>query len=438
MPRRVSTRTESDDVSDRFRFVVVGGGIAGMEMATYLGNTLGRSGQADVTLIDSSFFHVWKPMLHEFAAGTIPNDRNRISFLAQASRKSFKFWPGALAGVDRTARTVALAPLQDEDGDILLEQRNLPYDALIVSIGSRANDFGIPGIAEHCRFIDNLTEADGFNADFRSLVLQAIGQSSSLQIAIVGGGATGVELAAELHRALDLSSSYGLGMDRADLHVTLLEAGPRILPAFPEAVSVESRRQLEALGITVHTSAQVTGADADGFVLGDGSRVEAKLKVWAAGVKASTATALFTDLEHSRAGQLKVRPTLQTTLDDRIFALGDCSFIRDKPVPATAQAARQQARHLSRQMKGWIAGKPIAPFRYRDRGAVVSLGDYNGWGTLGKYHFGGGPLRGLSARLGHDMLYRQHQMEIYGPVRALAAWGADQLDEFVRPSVRLD
>ncbi|NVN11675.1 MULTISPECIES: NAD(P)/FAD-dependent oxidoreductase [Nguyenibacter] len=425
-------------MSDRFRFVIVGGGIAGMEMATYLGNTLGRSGQAEVTLIDSSFFHVWKPMLHEFAAGTSPNDRNRVSFLAQASRKSFKYWPGVLDGVDRAARQVELAPMEDERGNVLLDRRSLSYDALIVSIGSRANDFGLPGITEHCHFIDNLTEADAFNTRFRSLVLQAIGQSGTLQIAIVGGGATGVELAAELHRALDLAANYGAGMNRADLHVTLLEAGPRILPAFPEAVSEDSRRQLEALGITVHTSAQVTGADADGFLLGDGTRIDARLKVWAAGVKAPAATTLFEGLERSRSGQLVVRPTLQTTRDDRIFALGDCSFIAEKPVPATAQAARQQARHLSRQMKGWIGGGAIAPFHYRDRGAVVSLGDYNGWGTLGKYHFGGGPLRGLPARLGHDMLYRQHQMEIHGPARALAAWGADQLDEFVRPIVRLD
>jgi NADH dehydrogenase len=222
-------------------------------------------------------------MLHEFAAGTIPDDRNKVSFVAHASRNHFHFWPGSLNAVDRGARKVTLAPLIGDDGRPVVEARAIAYDALIVAIGSRANDFGLPGIAEHCRFIDNLGEAEAFFGLFRTAVLRAIDHGTTLDIAIVGGGATGVELAAELHRAIDIASGYKTGMPRAKLHIALIEAGPRILPAFPERVSQDAETALRHLGIDVMTGVDIAGADARGFIRKDGQRLDAEIRVWAAG-----------------------------------------------------------------------------------------------------------------------------------------------------------
>ena len=109
-----------------------------------------------------------------------------------------------------------------------------------------------------------------------------------------------------------------------------------------------------------------------------------------------------------------------------------------KPVPATAQAATQQAHHLARHVEAWCGDSPESPFRYRDRGAIVSLVDYDGWGTLARYTFGGGRLKGLFARLGNALLYRQHQLSLLGPVRGPLAWVVDGLDRLVSPPVRLD
>ncbi len=430
-------------MGEAFRLVIAGGGIAGLEVATRIGETLGRRGQARITLIDRGLSHVWKPMLHGFAAGTARPEREKVSFLAQARRRHFRFWPGTLAGVDRGLRQVTITPFADPavPGQGATTTRTLDYDALVIAIGSRANDFGTRGVAEHCLFIDDLVEADAFHLRLRQHLLASLDQGETLTIAIVGGGATGVQLAAELKRALDLAAGYAPPGLRPSMRLWLLESGPRLLPAFPARVSDGARQTLEGLGVEVRTATQVTGADAAGYTLQDGSRIEARLKVWAAGVRAPAVTARIEGLERGRTGQLVVSPSLQTTRDDAIFALGDCASLTGAgghPVPATAQAARQQARHLSRHLARWIGGRAMPPFRYREVGAVVSLADYNGWGTLGRFEFGGGLLHGLSARLAHALLYRQHQFELYGPWRGAATWLADDLDRLLSPKLRLD
>ncbi|GEN63312.1 NAD(P)/FAD-dependent oxidoreductase [Acetobacter oeni] len=425
-------------MSRKSRLVIVGGGIAGLALATRLGDTLGRKGRAQITLVDESFSHVWKPMLHCFAAGTAANEADRIPFASHAAGHHFEFCYGAISGLDRKAQRLTLAPLL-EDGEKVLDERTLDYDALVFAIGSRANDFGTPGVAEHCQFIDNLVEANAFNDKFRRAVLQAYSIGRPLEIAIVGGGATGVQLAAELHKALDLAALYSFVPGKPELNICLLEAGPRILPAFPENVSHAAARQLRAIGIDVRTGAMVSAADEKGFVLKDGSRVDATFRVWAAGVCAPEVTAKLGGLACGRSGQLLVGPTLQTTEDSRIFAVGDCANVSDSPLAPTAQVARQQAHHLASHMGAWLLGDPMPPFEYHDKGAIVSLGDYNGWGVFadGKT-FGGGRLHGLSARLGHSALYRQHQFELHGIARGTAACLSDWFGGYVQPSVRLD
>ncbi|MCJ2070759.1 NAD(P)/FAD-dependent oxidoreductase [Methylobacterium sp. J-030] len=426
-------------MTDKARIVIVGGGVAGIEVAT----SLGRGGRAAVILADRSLSHVWKPMLHTFAAGTARADRQTVDFFAQARRNGFRFQPGVLTGVDRTAKRVKLA-VEAAEGR---PEIDLAYDLLVLAVGSRANDFGTPGVAEHCLTIDDLSEAEHFHDQFRRHLLARLDRGGRLEIAIVGGGATGVELAAELKHAIDLLSTYGSPDLPQRLRLTLIESGPRLLPAFPDKVSRAAARTLSDLAVEVRTGAMVIAADATGFTLKDGSRISAGLKVWAAGVKAPDVLAGLDGLERSRTGQLVVGPDLRTTCDPAILALGDCAGLVDpqtgKPVPATAQAARQQAQHLARHLgrvlaRGDTVASPLPPFHYVEKGAIVSLADFNGWGTLGRYTFGGGHLSGLSARLTHDLLYRQHQIGLLGPVRGTLTWLLDDLDHLISPPVKLD
>lgn len=422
------------------RVIIVGGGIAGLALAT----KLGRRRLADVTLIDKSPAHVWKPMLHTFAAGTSHSYQQRISFVAHGARAGFRYLPGALHGVDVAGRQVTVQPLTTSGGDIILGERQYGYDTLVLAAGSKANDFALPGIAEHCLFIDDLPQAENFNDRFYAELLRAADRGQLLRIAIVGGGATGVELAAEIAKLLEIAQSYGIGDLRPQLRLTLIESSPRILAAFPEKVANAALQQLREIGVEVMLGAQVTGADAGGFLLGGGSRVDAVLRVWAAGVKASDAVAAGMDgFERTRAGQIIVRPTLQTTSRDEVFALGDCASLtlpgNERPLPPTAQVARQQALHLARQFPRWLAGRDLAPFHFRDMGGLVSLGHYNAFGTLGRHgFFGDGFIEGRMAQLSHALLYRLHQMELYGPLRAVALWLSDALAAPVRPRMRVD
>lgn len=426
---------------DAARIVVVGGGVAGLALATRLGQTLGRRGVARVSLVDRSWTHVWKPMLHTFAAGTWNIYEQQVQLVVHARTHHFEYVPGQLDTIDRESQRIRLAPLQAA-GESISSARELEYDVLILAFGSCANDFGTPGVAEHCHFIDSQDQADTFNTRLRAHVVRSVVSNQDIDIAIVGGGATGVELAAELSRMVDLAAGYGEADIRQRLRLTVLESSPRILNAFPQAVSVSAAAQLRTLGVDVRTGVKVVGADDDGFLLDGGERVPAALKVWAAGIRAS-ANLHESGLELNRARQVVVGPSLLAKGERCIFALGDCASLvpdgSERPLPSTAQVANQQALHLIRHLPAWLhQGKPVPPFRLRDFGALVSLSHYNAFGTLGRLGFFDARfVKGQFARLSHALLYRQHQVSLHGPARAALLWLAERINALVQPRIRI-
>lgn len=427
------------------RIVIVGGGVAGIEMATALGrrwrhNTRGPS----VMLIDRDSAHVWKPMLHTIAAGTRDLSEQQRPYLAQARDAGFEYQPGEMGGLDRAAREILIAPLYAPDGRLLVPQRRLHYDTLVVAVGSEANDFGTPGVRDHCFRIDSRLQADAFNREVRIQMLQCLAQEQDLSIAIVGGGATGVELAAELVQLTEAAVAYGAKGLASRINVTLIESGPRLLAAFPQDISEATKRRLEALGVRVMTGTRVSAATEEGFMLGDAGPLRASLRVWAAGVKAPAFLKDLDGLEITRGNQLAVLPSLQTTCDSDIYAIGDCSSLTpagaQRPLPPTAQVAHQQAQHLIRHLPDAAAGKrPVPDFRYRDFGSLVSLADYDAYGSLGKFGFlRGATIRGRLAQFSHAMLYRSHQARLYGFWRGGLVWLVDRLNTRLRSSIRLD
>ena len=298
------------------RIAIVGGGIAGLQLATRLGERLGRSGRAQITIVDRSPTHIWKPMLHTIAAGTRDVQQQQVIFLAHARDHGYTYQPGELKGLDRARRRVQLGAIRSRDGDVVIGARELEYDVLILALGSQANDFGVPGVREHCYFIDSQQQAETFNEALRMRVFRSIARDEPFRVAIVGAGATGVELAAELSRLLEVAQAYGDETVRERLQLTLLESGPRILNAFPPRISASAQRRLEQIGFRVLTSTRVTSADANGFHYGDGSFAEADLMVWAAGVKAPDFMQALGGLDTNRANQIVVGPTLQATGDE--------------------------------------------------------------------------------------------------------------------------
>jgi NADH dehydrogenase len=206
------------------RIVVVGGGVAGLEVATALGKLKSESIDT-VTLVDSDSAHVWKPMLHTIAAGTRDLAQQQTTYLAQATDADFAYQPGEMCGLDREAREILLAPIYAPDGRELVAERRLAYDKLVIAVGSGANDFGTPGVHEHCFMIDSRRKADAFNQEIRLRMVRCMTSGEQLQVAIVGGGATGVELAAELVQLAESATAYGALGEAAKFRIVLIR-GP--------------------------------------------------------------------------------------------------------------------------------------------------------------------------------------------------------------------
>jgi NADH dehydrogenase len=338
------------------RIVIVGGGAGGLELATALGRKLGRRRRARITLVDSELTHLWKPLLHEVAAGSLNASENELNYVAQAKWNHFEFQIGRMCGLDRSRRTIQLAATLDADGHELVPARALDYDMLVIAVGSTTNDFGTPGAAEHCFLLDTPAQAQRFHQQMLSHYLRAHASPKQLQaidVAIIGAGATGVELAAELHNAAQELAAYGLDSIRPqDMHITLVEAGPRVLPALPERIGRPVHAQLERIGVRVCVNARVEAVNADGLQISGGEPIRAALKVWAAGIRAPLFLAALDGLESNRLHQLVVRPTLQTSRDDAIFALGDCAACplgdgSGANVPPRAQAAQSPSAKIA-------------------------------------------------------------------------------------------
>lgn len=414
----------------KHRIVIVGGGAGGLELATRLGDTLGRRGKADVTLIDKNRTHVWKPKLHEIASGSMDLSDHEVDYLAQAHWHHFRFRIGEMTALDRARREVRVAPFVDDEGREVTPDRVFGYDTLVFALGSLSNDFGTPGVASHALKLESKVDAQRFHARMVNACIRAHAQATPLRpeqlhVAIIGAGATGVELAAELHRTTREVVAYGLDRVDADkdIQVNVIEAADRVLPALPPRLSQATLELLRKLGVVVHTGAKVAEVLADGVRLADGRTLPAELVVWAAGVKAPDFLRDIAGLETNRINQLAVRPTLQVTRDDDIFAIGDCAECAWPQanagaggfVPPRAQAAHQQATHVAVQIRRRFAGKPLKPYRYRDFGSLVSLGEFSTVGNMMGGLIGGSLMvEGAFARLMYLSLYKMHELSLHG------------------------
>ncbi|SDP58605.1 NADH dehydrogenase [Rhodoferax sp. OV413] len=419
-------RTPIRSSTPAHRIVIVGGGAAGLELATSLGNTLGRKGQADITLIDRARTHIWKPKLHEIAAGSMDVGRHELNYLAQAHWHHFHYRLGEMNGLDRANKLVHVAPFIDEDGVAVTTQQSFAYDTLVMAVGSRSNDFGTPGVDQHALKLETLADAERFHRRMLDACIRAHAQTaplspSQLHVAVIGAGATGVELVAQLHRTTREVVAFGLDRidPERDIQLHLIEAADRILPALSPRISAGALDLLNGLGIKVHTSARVSGVAADSVQLASGEVIPAELLVWAAGIKAPGFLKDIDGLETNRINQLAVHQTLVTTRDENIFAMGDCAACpwpeKNGFVPPRAQAAHQQASHLAKQIKLRMAGKPLEPYHYRDFGSLVSLGDYSAVGSLmGGLMAGSLFIDGLVARVMYTSLYKMHELALHG------------------------
>jgi len=372
-----------------------------------------------------------------------------VDYLAQAHWHGFGYRFGEMIGLNRAAKEVRLAATFDEEGREITPPRPVRYDTLVIAIGSVTNDFGTPGVAEFAVPLETPAQAVRFNRRLVNACIRANTQPGpvrpgQLHVAIIGAGATGTELAAELHRTTREVVAYGLDRidPERDIRILLIEAAERILPGLPERISEATHKLLEDLGVEVRTGAKVAEVTADGVRLADGTFLPSELVVWAAGVRAPEVLAKLDGLEVNGINQLVVEPTLQTTRDPDVFAIGDCAACprpgHSAPVPPRAQAAHQQAAHMVRQIERRLTGEPLVPYTYRDFGSLVSLGDYSTVGNLMGFLMGRSIfIEGLFARLMYRSLLALHERALHGFAAMVLGLLSRSLARRTGPQVKL-
>ncbi|MGB7755327.1 MAG: FAD-dependent oxidoreductase [Salinisphaera sp.] len=400
--------------STSMRMVIVGGGAGGLELAI----RLARQGDSRVFLVDQSATHIWKPRLHEMAAGARRGMVDEMEYAGLAERWGFVFVQGSLRDIDPQARRIELDAMSDARDRPVVGARELDYDVLVLALGGVTPDLGVEGVTEHAFMLDRAQDAEAVFSRLSLAALEATvsGGDQAMETVIVGTGLTGVELAAYL--ATDAQpAAVAPRKARPGLRVTLVEAMDEFMPSMGEAERRAVRERLENAGVTIHTGCQISRVAADHVETDDGMRFESQLTVWATGRVGPPIVESIDTLAANDKRQWRVRKTLQSFTSPDVFALGDCAAVDGSEAPPTAQAASEQATHLARELPRYCAGENPRAFEYRHKGTLMSLGAA---GAVGRLRSGFGrdlQIRGRLASAAYRGLERQHEMVVLGPAR---------------------
>ena len=430
------------------KIVIVGGGAGGLELACKLGRELGPS---KVTLVDRNLTHIWKPSLHEVAAGTLDVHAEGLSYRMLAHDNGFNFVYGPMIELDREKQIVVVGSVWSDTGHMLIQDRELPYTELVIAVGSTSNYFGVPGAAEHTISLNGKHDAE----DFRNKMMRHLHYANGPQrrdseaeagvdVVIIGGGATGVELAAELAEARTELAAYGVHqMDaKKSIRITILEGSPRVLAPLPERVSAAATKLLGERDVRVHTGCRVVDITPTQVTDSTGKTYKADITVWAAGIKAPDFLSTL-GLQQARSGALVVDQYLTVAGQANIYAIGDCAAFTGadgKMAPPRAQTAHQQADYLAARLLRKFSGKlgAEAPYVYKDYGSLVSIGHSTSVGNLmgslaGRWFF----VEGWWARIMYVSLHLMHHKALLGTVRTGVLAVARYLIKRTAPLVKL-
>lgn len=426
------------------RILVIGGGAGGMELMGKLGKRLRCRSDVALTLVDISNHHIWKPLLHELASGSLDEGLNAVDYRAHAARNGYRFEQGELTGLDRFARRVTLAPQTDARNRVLVPERTLEYDYLVLGIGAVTNDFGIPGVKEHCEFLDLTQQAMSLRQKLLKRFLQQAGEEhpEPLNITIVGAGATGTEMAAEMHHVAAILKGYGYAVGPEQLQVNLVEAGPHVMPALPKPSLREAvETQLEGLGVHLYTNTRVTEVGARELHTQLGQVVPSDITIWAAGVRGPQVLSKL-GLEVNGLNQLMVEPSCRSLSDSRVFAFGDCAACPQPDgsyTPPRGQTARQMALMIADNLLRLLDDEeaPLKEYLYKDLGSFVNMARFHTVGNLFSFIRGGVAVQGCPARFVYASLYRRHMLALHGPVKGLALLALNGMQRWFRPQLKL-
>lgn len=408
------------------KIIIIGGGAGGLELACKLGRKLGRG---RVALVDHHLYHIWKPSLHEVAAGTLDMNQEGLSYSMLAHDNHFTFVYGSFAGLDLDKREITVSALEAGGGEIVIPERRLGFYKLCIAVGSTSNYFNTPGASEHSISLNAPEDAERFRIQMLKQMTLAenrkeIEPGARVDVVIIGGGATGVELAAELREASNAYISYGFQRldPKRDIRITVLEGGPRILAPLPERVSSAAAGLLRERHIEVIPGCRVAQVEPSRVIDSNGKVYPADICVWAAGIRAPAFLSGL-GLPTNKLGQIEVTDRLNVKGHEDIFAFGDCAAcVTDdgRQVPPRAQAAHQQAEYLYGRLVSEARGGRASEraYRYRDYGSLVSVGTQTSVGNLmGSLTGSSWFVNGLLARMLYISLHLMHHRAVLGLLR---------------------
>ncbi|MBO0662191.1 FAD-dependent oxidoreductase [Jiella sp. MQZ9-1] len=409
--------------------LILGGGAGGAELAARLG---GRKDCA-VTLVDRQPAHLWKPRLHEFAAGTIDSTLSELSYYMLARMRGFHFEQGKVETIDVATQSVRLSGPHAPGGHSAAP-RELTYDRLVVALGGQTPDFGTKGVDAYAVRLDERADADRFRARFVAEMITARQRGRPAAVVIVGSGATGTELAAHL-RQVESGFFRNPGERPTDiLRILLVEAAPDLMPGADDRLRQSIKSRLDALDVETLTNTKIAEIGPDGVIAADGTRYPADISVWAAGLVGNPCLKNLAEFNFDNRGRIIVDSRLRTSLSPQILAIGDAAcFTPDGAKAAllpTAQCASQQAIYLASAIPKMLAGKEPPPFVFDDRGRLVSLARAGSVGQIGFGRKNDFLVKGKFANAAYKSLQRRHQWTLLGRLRGGVAIFAD----FISPA----
>ncbi len=432
-------------LTDIQRIVIVGGGAGGLILATKLGRSTKARPHIKVTLIDASPTHIWKPLLHEVAAGTLNSYEDEIPYFSHGAKNGYEFIQGHVSQIEVDKNSVVLDKIEDDKGRCVRKSIQIQYDQLVLAVGSTVNDFGVPGVFDHCYLLDSRAEAERLHKQISAYLLSLkydpdTSRDRPFIVSVIGGGATGVELAAELMSAVKtLSQSHELKEIDKLIKVRIIEAGETLLPG-QNSESIEvANHGIAELNIEICKKMRVTRVAADSIVVNEGETLSSDLHVWTTGINAPSVIRASGLEPLNKIGQIVVDSCLKVTNQTNIYAFGDCAelSVDGKRLGPRAQVAQQQAVYLSKALLQSISGGPLAPFEFQEHGSIFSLGRKVAVGTMqlkGKSEL---HIKGHLARFAYASLYRRHQLEVLGWFKGGLALIKEMLGRVTGPSIKL-
>ena len=384
------------------RIVIVGGGAAGIELSTLLAKANHK--KHEIILVEPETDHYWKPRLHEIAAGTFDRELDSVCYFTHGAINGYQHYQAAMTDINREDKMLVV---RRNDGT----QAMVKYDYLVVAVGAVSNDFNTTGARDNCIFLDSASQArHAWNK-----ISQLLREGNDRTVNIVGAGATGVELAAELARVSHKLQRY----NAAKLTINLIEAADRVLPNSPQKMSSKVLKELQRTNINVLLNTRISEVSDYGMVTADNQPLDADIQFWAAGVKAPDWLNGVGGLEYNRMNQILVNANLTTTVDDSIFSLGDCASIPQADgsfVPPKAQAANRAAVHLTKSLTNLLRGKELTDFEFKDGGMVVAVGHHFAVGSFAPHSKMADKLvfKGRLIRRLYDTIFRLHQRTVEG------------------------